>query len=97
MSTIKPRRSNKFKQSIAADGKFPTDDQLFMARTSNISKENNSTSMKSLTIDGKEYTPEELFKKFPFPKDSPVSMWGTPYGHFRFYKEFGGTLDSVET
>jgi hypothetical protein len=26
-----------------------------------------------------------LEKMFPFPRDGPFGMWGTPYGHYRLY------------
>jgi len=47
------------------------------------------------TINGKTYTYEQLLRKFPMPKECLCSMMGSPRGHYNYYKEFGGHLDSV--
>ena len=50
--------------------------------------------LKDKKINGKTLTFNQLMRKFPPPP--PFSMWGTPFGHFSQYKEFGGTLESVQ-
>lgn len=54
-----------------------------------------TTNSQGATINGIYYTIGELCRKFPFPEECKCGMWGTPYGHFIFYKEFGGHLDSI--